>query len=102
MKTMTQGTNKGSFLRSDELAWASSNLFFMSLNKLKINDNIYHMPIGYTASNEELKYYVKHLYNQLMTVDTSTDEEKLAHEYCRKISAILSTWAEEGYSLKVV
>lgn len=98
---MTQ-ENTGSFLRDDSKSWVSSNLFFMSLNKLKINDKIYHMPIGYEASNAELRYYCQHLYDHLMGLDTESRAEKDAHEYCRKIAAILKSWADAGHSLKVV
>lgn len=99
---MRYSESNGSFLRADEKSWVSSSLFFLSLNKLKINDKIYHMPIGYHATNAELNYYLHHLYDELMAVDLDTQDEKEAFDYCRKVAAILKSWADSGHSIIIV
>lgn len=97
---MSLGEQTG-FLRSDSKSWVSSSLFFMSINKLKLKDTIYHLPTGHTFSNEQLAYYVDALCDELLSVDVPT-EDKEAYDYVRKITGILRRWAKEGYSLKVV
>lgn len=94
--------NKGAFLRSDEMSWVSSSLFFMSINKLSINDKIFHIPVGVKLNNEELKYYINYLYDELAGLETSTNEEKEARDYVRKVASILRTWADAGYNVKMV
>lgn len=95
--------DRGSFLRSDTKSWVSSNLFFHCIEKLGLNEKIYYIPTGITCSNEELRYYVEHLFDELGDLELSYDDrEKEAKNYIMKIGFILRAWAREGYGLKVV
>jgi hypothetical protein len=92
----------GAFLRSDERRWVSSNLFFMCINRLDLNDKIYHIPAGVTVSNEELTYYVDHLIDQLGAVKKETPEEYEAYNYVMMVANMLKSWVKGGYGAKVV
>jgi len=95
-------SEKSGFLRSDSKSWVSSNLFFLCLNRLSISDTVYYLESGTVLENYALARYVETLYDELMAVDLNTPSEKEAHEYSRKVSAVLKSWAKNGHSLKVV
>lgn len=93
---------QGAFLRDDERSWAGSNLFFMCINRLDLNDKIYHIPPGVLVSNEDLTYYVDHLIAQLKDTNRTTQEEIEAYNYVAKVATLLKEWAKGGHGVKVV
>lgn len=89
-------------MRDDGERWVSSKLFFMCVNKLDLNDSVYHIPAGVFMSNEELTYYVDHLQDKLKSSTVTTQEEYEAAEYVSTICSVLKAWARGGHSVTVV
>lgn len=92
----------GAFLRDDGQSWVSSRLLFMCINRLDLNDKIYHIPAGVEVTNEDLTYYVDHLIDQLSTVKVNSSSEYEAHQYVSMVAKVLKSWAKNGYGAKVV
>jgi hypothetical protein len=72
----------------------------MSINRLKLNDRIYHLPVGDTYPNSFLQLYVDTLCTELLSVDVSREEREY-YDYVRQITVVLKKWAEAGYGLTV-
>ena len=92
----------GVFLRDDEKGCVSSNLFFMCINRLDLNDKIYHIPSRVKVSHEELTYYVDHLLDKLKSVSRNTPEEAEAFNYVTMVANVLKSWADGGHGVTVV
>jgi hypothetical protein len=98
--------SRGSFLRSDTKCWISSSLFFMCIEKLGLNEKIYYIPSGIECTNEELVFYVDHLFDELghleMRKNYWTEAEKDARNYVTKIGFALRNWSKEGFGVKLI
>ena len=92
----------GAFLRDDEKSWVSSNLFFMCINRLDLNDKVYHIPPGVVVNNEDASYYVSCVIAELNKLTNVPEEQKQDYEYVKYVSTVLNSWVGSGHGIKII